>query len=86
MRNYWNESQQGKTADGCESCKKPLDFMHDFHGLPWDKNGDYSITKISSYLHRVSIQSTSDRPTGNACPSPNPGSKQRKKKNLKLHR
>lgn len=53
--------------------------MHDFQGLPQDKDGDYSVTKISSYLHHAPTQSTFDRPAGNACPSPVPGSIQREK-------
>ena len=53
--------------------------MHDFQAVPQDKDSDYRVKKICSYLHHVSTQSTSDRPAGNACPSPIPGSIQREK-------
>lgn len=62
-----------RTANGlCTS-------MYGFQGLPQDKDSDYSLTKISSYLHHVSTQSTSDRPAGNAFLSPIPGSIQKEK-------
>lgn len=78
--NYWNYNQQSKTAnDGYENCKQSLDFTHDFQAYHKTKMVIRVLTKISSYLHRASTQNTSDRPTGNACPSPIPGSIQREK-------